>query len=60
MDRDSSGDYSYDLAHEEIGRATAGRKASGRATGPERDSASSTGSTDDRSGDLTYDEAHDF
>ena len=55
-----AGDYGYDLVHEEIGRAPA---AGGKAAGPSDQpggSASTRGRRADDSGDLGYDEAHDF
>jgi hypothetical protein len=60
MDRDSSGDYSYDLAHEEIGRVTAPDDTTGDATGDPHGSASQAAGKDEPSADLGYDEAHGF
>ncbi len=56
MDRDPrtpSGDYGYDLVHQEVG-AGDGRPAQ------EHGSAPPAASADDSGGDLGYDEAHDF
>jgi hypothetical protein len=52
----ASGDYGYDLAHEEIGRVP----APGATTGHEHGGAPPAGGRDHRSEDLGYDEAHDF
>jgi trehalose 6-phosphate phosphatase len=54
------GDYGYDLAHEETGRAPVGHDAPGPAPGQERGGAPVGGGQDERSADLGYDEAHDF
>ena len=62
MDRaqEPSGDYGYDLAHEETGRG----QARGAMTGQEQVSTSPPGRTvdldQDLSQDLSYDEAHGF
>jgi hypothetical protein len=51
-----SGDYGYDLAHEEVRRGRAPHDASRReppGPAPRR-------TDSDRSEDLAYDEAHDF
>ena len=54
--QDTSGDYGYDLAHEATGRQAATRPPTGgehlerRPPAPRRE----------RTGDLEYDEAHDF
>ena len=50
-----TGDYGYDLAHEEVrgGRARPSREGATSAT-------THAGGTSDRGEDLAYDEAHDF
>ena len=59
-DQESTGDYGYDLVHEDIGhRASAGDASAPRAGAP-RPSGSPTGSTGETAGDLSYDEAHGF
>jgi hypothetical protein len=55
-DQEIAGDYGYDLAHEEIGRA----KATENATGQPGGGASPVGGQDDGSEDFGYDQAHDF
>lgn len=52
---DTSGDYGYDLVHEEV---RAGR-TSEQPTGSTGRSAGTSG-TDDQGQDYGYDEAHDF
>jgi hypothetical protein len=58
MERDEeiSGDYGYDLAHEETGPV----QAPADTTGHEHGSAPPVGGKDDLSTDVSYDEAHDF
>ena len=58
MDRqqDTSGDYGYDLAHEEGRRAGVPADPAGRA---ERQPLPTDGRAD-ADGDIGYDEAHDF
>ena len=52
----SAGDYGYDLVHEDVGRPPA-RPGTPR---DRKDSARPARATDAGSGDLGYDEAHDF
>jgi hypothetical protein len=59
-DQEIAGDYGYDLAHEEVGRAKATEKTTGHTTGQQGGSASPVGGRDDRSEDFGYDQAHDF
>ena len=54
--REPSGDYGYDLVHEEIARGrTAGRRRVG-----EQGSGHPAADRADSAADLEYDEAHDF
>jgi hypothetical protein len=50
---ETSGDYGYDLVHEETGRRTG-------KPGPETAGQPPSDGTDDAQGDYGYDEAHDF
>ncbi len=54
--RDTSGDYGYDLAHE----ATARAKAPEPDSGHQPRTTVHPGGTADRDEDYAYDEAHDF
>ena len=58
MDRqqDTSGDYGYDLAHEAAGRPA----APGHPTGGEPAEGRPPAPRSEPTGDLEYDEAHDF
>ncbi len=58
MDRqdDTSGDYGYDLAHEATGR----RNTPTPRTGGEQAERRPVERRSERTGDLEYDEAHDF
>ncbi len=62
MERDQAGagDYGYDLVHEEIGRAAAAGSPTAGSSDQPGGSASTHGRSADDSGDLGYDEAHDF
>jgi len=52
----STGDYGYDLVHEDVGRP-----AARPGTPPDRPAGARPASAEDAgSGDLGYDEAHDF
>ena len=55
-DREPSGDYAYDLAHENVPRVAAHDDQSRRA----RAGASPAGARPDLDQDFGYDEAHDF
>jgi hypothetical protein len=55
-DREPSGDYGYDLAHERIPRTAAHDDPSDR----ERAGASPAAAKPDPDQDFGYDEAHDF
>ena len=55
-DPQPSGDYGYDLAHEEMGQA----RGSGASRGNDERTASVRDRPTDSSEDLGYDEAHDF
>jgi hypothetical protein len=61
MQQETSGDYGYDLAHDDVQpsrRADAGRPdAPAR---PERAAPAKRSGPADPAGDLEYDEAHDF
>jgi hypothetical protein len=65
-DKESAGDYGYDLAHEETGRVTPSDDTTGSPMGqaPPRtspgDSEDGGPSEDLGDEDLGYDEAHDF
>jgi hypothetical protein len=52
--RETSGDYGYDLVHEEVGAATPATSPGPGGSPPP------SGRTTDHSEDLAYDEAHDF
>ncbi|HEX2075825.1 MAG TPA: hypothetical protein VHF92_18770 [Geodermatophilus sp.] len=54
--QDTSGDYGYDLAHQD---ADAPRTPD-RPTGPTTGSTPRAAGKDDRDEDISYDEAHDF
>ena len=56
QDPESSGDYGYDLVHEEIAR---GKVRDGR-PGDEHGSPPPAGRRADAAEDMSYDEAHDF
>jgi hypothetical protein len=51
-----SGDYGYDLVHEDMGQA----RARGASPGDDERPGSVRGRQTDSSEDLGYDEAHDF
>ena len=51
-----SGDYGYDLVHQEID----GGRTPDRRSGPGHGSGFPAAGPDDGAGDLEYDEAHDF
>ena len=55
-DRETAGDYGYDLAHEETGQVTAPDDR----TDLSHDSSPPASGKDELSGDLGYDEAHGF
>jgi hypothetical protein len=55
-----TGDYGYDLAHEEVGRGTARNDATDRTAGGPHGTAARTGATEETAADLSYDEAHGF
>ena len=55
-DESGTGDYGYDLVHEEIGR---GRERPG-GTAPRPAARPPADGKDDVQGDYAYDEAHDF
>jgi hypothetical protein len=60
-DPQSSGDYGYDLVHEEIGRAKKPAPPPGREPGaPEPPPPPGPAAELPRTADLGYDEAHDF
>jgi hypothetical protein len=52
----ASGDYGYDLAHEEL----SGRRTAAPRPEPERAGPAPAGGSDDQDEDFGYDEAHDF
>jgi hypothetical protein len=52
--RQTSGDYGYDLVHEDIGEAPPASSPGPGGSPPP------SGRTTDHSEDLAYDEAHDF
>ena len=52
---EASGDYGYDMAHEQIGRAPAPDE-----TKQQRHTNTHPGGTSDRGEDYGYDEAHGF
>jgi hypothetical protein len=51
-----SGDYGYDLVHEDMAR----RDGPARRAREEDTGGTASGPEAERSGDLSYDEAHDF
>jgi hypothetical protein len=55
-DEEISGDYGYDLVHEEVGPVPVPEDTTGLGYG----SAPPAGGKDDLSTDVSYDEAHDF
>jgi len=56
-DPDDTGDYGYDLVHEEVARAAGGQAAD---PADEEGGAATVQRRADDSGDLSYDEAHGF
>jgi hypothetical protein len=62
MERDQlgSGDYGYDLVHEETRAAPARPDAAGHQDAEPRSSGSPVARGDEAAGDLSYDEAHGF
>jgi hypothetical protein len=62
MERDqlSTGDYGYDLVHEETRADPARPGAAGNQDAEPRSSGSPVAGRDEAAGDLSYDEAHGF
>jgi hypothetical protein len=61
MERDQlgTGDYGYDLVHEET-RAAPARPGAGQQDAEPRSGGSPVAGRDEAAGDLSYDEAHGF
>ena len=58
--REPSGDYGYDLVHEDVGQRTAAAEPSAPQAGAPWPSGPPSGAEGARADDLGYDEAHGF